>query len=143
MGLQWRFFHKRIRLNTHTLIIYASTTEKPRQTNRTLTIYAVSCDYQMFRQKNCRLALCSKRCFLSRSVKTIYGSPCCSHQATTVHAHVMGNRRGNMATKPRTTSLSTDRSRETLWLIIIRGNSVLYFRSNGKAKNKLPVGGRL
>ena len=49
LGTQWRFFHKRIRLNTNTLIIiYASTTEKPCQTNRTLTIYAVSCDYQMF-----------------------------------------------------------------------------------------------
>ena len=48
MGPQWRFFHKRIRLNTNALIIYASTTEKTRQTNRTLTIYTVSCDYQMF-----------------------------------------------------------------------------------------------
>ena len=47
LGPQWRFFHKRIRLNTNTFI-YASTTEKPCETNRTLTIYAVSCDCQMF-----------------------------------------------------------------------------------------------
>ena len=44
----------------------------------------------------------------------------------------------NMATK-----LSTDGRRETLWHIIIRGKSVLYFKSSGKVKNKWPVGGRL
>ena len=30
--------------------------------------------------------------------------------------------------------LRTDRSRETLWQIIIRGKSVLYFKSSGKFK---------
>ena len=53
----------------------------------------------------------------------------------------MGNRRSNMATKPCTTSLSTDCSCETLWQVIIRGNLVLYFKSNGKAKNKLRLAG--
>ena len=55
--------------------------------------------------------------FLSRSVKTIYGSPCCS--MLPVHnTYVMGNPRRNIATK-----LSTDHSLEILWQII-KGNSV-------------------
>ena len=79
------------------------------------------CTFSCCRQKNCLLVLCSKRPFLSRSAKTIYGSPCCSHQATTVQflnrpQYVCyGNRRRNMATKLRSV----------------------------KVKNKLPVGGRL
>ena len=40
-----------------------------------------------------------KRSFLSRSVKTIDGSPCCSHQATTVQHFSF---RKNMAAKLRT-----------------------------------------
>ena len=49
-------------------------------------LYTFSCA----RLKNCHLVLCSmfktmsKRSFLSRSVKSIDRSPCCSHQATTV-----------------------------------------------------------
>ena len=35
------------------------------------------------------------------------------------------------------TKLSTDGSHETLWQIIIRGKSVLYFKRSGKVKNKL------
>jgi len=36
---------------------------------------------------------------------------------------------GKLATK-----LRTDRSRETLWQIIIKGKSVLYFKGTGKLK---------
>ena len=39
--------------------------------------------------------------------------------------------------------LSTDHGCEMLWQNIIKGNSVLYFKSSGKVKNKSPVGVRL
>ena len=127
-------------MNNKTLIIYTSTTEKPCRTNQ---IPAVSGDCQMF-QVNFVPSLVADRktavwffvennlSFCVLSVRT-RPQPCSSW---TVHnTYVMGNRRRNMATK-----LRTDRSRETLWQIIIRGKSVLYFKSSGKVKNKWPVG---
>ena len=68
-------------------------TEKSRRTNHASHIHSfvqlqnVSSQLYTFsgtQLKNCHLVLCSKRSFLSRFVKTIDGSPCCSHQATTV-----------------------------------------------------------
>ena len=92
------------------------------------------CTFSCGQQKNCLLVLCSKWSFLSCSVKTgRHVARTRPHPGSSWTVH-----RRNMATK-----LSTDGSRETLWQIIIRGKSVLYFKRSGKVKNKLPVGGRL
>ena len=108
LGPQRRFFRQKIRLhaNINTLIIYTPTnTENPRLRNRmpTIMIYTVLCDCQIFKvnfvpslistfwRRNVpdgKTAVwfftLSKTIFLSRSVKEIEGSPCFSHQATTV-----------------------------------------------------------
>ena len=69
-----------------------------------------------------------KRSFLSRSVKTIDGSPCCSHQATTVQ-HFSFKKHGGEASHSAGAVKSCDR-------FIITGKSVLYFKSSGKVKSK-------
>ena len=105
LGPQRRFFCQKIRLNTNTLIIYTPTctTKKTRRTNhashklcfvRLPNVSSQLCTLSYLyllkkkctRRKNCRLVLCSmsKTIFLLCSVKTIEGSPCFSHQATTV-----------------------------------------------------------
>ena len=75
-----------------------------------------------------------KRSFLSGSVKTIDGSPCCSHQATTKSI----SRLKNMAAE-----LRTARAVKRCDRFIITGKSVLYFKSSGKVKSKWPIGGQL
>ena len=94
--------------------------------------------------ERCRLVLWSKRSFsfrvLSRRSTDRHVARTRPHPYsswTVYNTYVKGNRRRNIATK-----LSTDNSFEMLWQII-KGNSVWYFKSSGKAKNKLPVGGRL
>ena len=68
-----------------------------------------------------------KRSFLSRSVKTIDGSPCCSHQATTVQIS---------CSKYMAAKLRTARAVKHCDRFIIKGKSVLYFKSSGKVKSK-------
>ena len=55
------------------------------QLNTFSCLYLLETKYTRFKKTaGWFFALCLKRSFLSRSVKTIDGSPCCSHHATTV-----------------------------------------------------------
>ena len=91
LGLQWRFMH--LPLKNHDKWIECRLYTQFHKTAKCFksTLYLLLSlpfgeEYTRLK-KNCRLVLCSmnrKRSFLSHSVKTIDGSPCCSHQATTV-----------------------------------------------------------
>ena len=125
-------------------------------------IYAVSCDYQISFKSTLFLLLHpteklpSGSLFyvqnnLSRSVKTIDGSPCCLHQATAVqHFSFQSPEPSAIFTALWETAEKTRRRSFELIVVVKRcdkfimtGQSALYFKSSGKVKSKWPLGGRL
>ena len=167
LGPQWRFFSSWIRLNTNILIIYTSTniTEKPQQTNWMPAIYAVSWDCQMFQvnfipspvstfwRRNVPnwktaiwffpISICLKWSFLSHSVKTIDGLPCCSHQATTSLLKPAICTLWETPEKTWRQSFPLIVAAKCCGRFITTGKSVLYFISSKKLKRKWPIGEQL
>ena len=98
---------------------------------------------EMYPTEKLLFPICLKWSFLSHSVKTIDGLPCCSHQATTSLLKPAICTLWETPEKTWRQSFPLIVAAKCCGRFITTGKSVLYFISSKKLKRKWPIGEQL